>query len=361
MTNACFPPVAHAPKGRGAKSNDSGRFEAFTRHGFDDGWDRDEDAPPQLKTELQVEKARRIITHNDSPDIGFNSSINPYRGCEHGCIYCFARPSHAYMGLSPGIDFETKLFFKPEAARLLERELSSPSYRCERIQLGANTDPYQPIERRLMITREILKVLSRFRHPVTITTKNALVARDADILGPMGQDRLAMVSVSITTLDRKLARAMEPRASTPERRLWALRQLADAGVPVMVGFAPVIPGLNDHEMEEVLERAAEAGARHAHYVAIRLPWEIKDLFREWLQAEQPDRAGRVMSLIRQMRGGRDYDPTWGKRAKGEGPVAAVISRRFKLATRRLGLDNPHQGLDVTQFRRAAGGDQLELF
>ena len=359
MTQACFPP--NGPKGRGAKSNESGRFEAFTRHGFDDGWDAEADDPPRLKTELQAEKARKIITHNDSPDIGFNSSINPYRGCEHGCVYCFARPSHAFMGLSPGVDFETKLFFKPEAARLLEKELSHPGYRCERIQLGANTDPYQPIERKLMITREILKVLARFKNPVTITTKNALVARDADILGPMGQANLAMVSVSITTLDRRLARAMEPRASTPERRLWALRQLADAGVPVMVGFAPVIPGLNDHEMEEVLERAAEAGARHAHYVAIRLPWEIKDLFREWLEAERPDRAKRVMSLIRQMRGGRDYDPAWGKRARGEGPVAAVISRRFKLAKARFGLDRPYDQLDVTRFRRTAGGSQLELF
>ena len=361
MTQACFPPLGGA-RGRGAKSNATGRFEAFTHQGFDDGWNElDEDAPERLETTLQVEKARKIITHNDSPDIGFNSSINPYRGCEHGCIYCFARPSHAYMGLSPGIDFETKLFFKPEAARLLEKELSRPAYRCERIQLGANTDPYQPIERKLMITREILKVLSRFRQPVTITTKNALVARDADILGPMGQANLAMVSVSITTLDRKLARAMEPRASTPEKRLWALRQLAEAGVPVMVGFAPVIPGLNDHELEAVLERAAAAGARHAHYVAIRLPWEIKDLFREWLEAERPDRAKRVMSLIRQMRGGRDYDPTWGKRARGEGPVAAVMSRRFNLAKARFGLDQPYQNLDVTQFRHTAGGDQMELF
>ena len=359
----CFPPrdAPPLPKGRGAKSNDTGRFEAFTRHGFDDGWEREDDEPAQLETTLQVEKARKVITHNDSPDIGFNSSINPYRGCEHGCIYCFARRSHAYMGLSPGMDFETKLFFKPEAARLLEKELSSPGYRCERIQLGANTDPYQPIERKLMITREILKVLSRFRHPVTITTKNVLVTRDKDILGPMGQANLAMVSVSITTLDRKLARAMEPRASTPERRFQALRELADAGVPVMVGFAPVIPGLNDHEMEAVLERAAEAGARHAHYVALRLPWEIKDLFREWLEAERPDRAKRVMSLVRQMRGGKDYDATWGKRAKGEGPVAEVMSRRFKLAIRRFGLDRPYQGLDVTQFRRTAGGAQMELF
>jgi DNA repair photolyase len=363
MTQACFPPVGGGARGRGAKSNASGRFEAFTRHEFDDGWSEpvDDDAPPQLKTELQVEKARKIITENDSPDIGFNKSINPYRGCEHGCVYCFARPSHAYMGLSPGIDFETKLFFKPEAARLLEKELSNPAYRCERIQLGANTDPYQPIERKLLITREILKVLSRFRNPVTITTKSALVARDVDILGPMGAARLTSVAVSVTTLDRQLARAMEPRASTPERRLWAIRQLADAGVPAIVSFAPVIPGLNDHELEEVLERAKEAGARHATYVVIRLPWEIKDLFREWLEAERPDRAKRVISLIRQMRGGRDYDPTWGKRGRGEGPVAAVISRRFKLAKTRLGLDAPFQDLDVTQFRHTAASPQLELF
>ena len=354
-------PLPQPARGRGAKSNDTGRFEAFTHHAFDDGWEPDEERPAQLQTTLQAEAARKIITHNDSPDIGFNASINPYRGCEHGCIYCFARPSHAHMGLSPGIDFETKLFFKPEAARLLEKELSNPRYRCERIQLGANTDPYQPIERKLNITRGVLQVLSRFRHPVTITTKNALVARDKDILGPMGQANLAMVSISITTLDRRLARAMEPRASTPERRLQALRELSDAGVPTMVGFAPVIPGLNDHEMEAVMERAAEAGARAAHYVAIRLPWEIKDLFREWLEAETPDRAKRVMSLIRQMRGGKDYDAAWGKRATGEGPVAAVISRRFKLAKARFGLDQPYQSLDVTQFRNTAGGPQMELF
>ncbi len=362
MTQACFPPAGPPPpKGRGAKTNATGRFEAFTRHAMDDGWDREDDEPAQLQTTLQVEKARRIITENDSPDIGFNKSINPYRGCEHGCIYCFARPNHAYVGLSPGIDFETRLFFKPDAARLLEKELANPAYRCERIQLGAATDPYQPIERRLSITREILKVLARFRNPVTITTKSALVARDADILGPMGQANLASVALSVTTLDRALARAMEPRASTPERRIQAIRQLSEAGVPTIVSFAPVIPGLNDHELEEVLERCKEAGARHATYVAIRLPWEIKDLFREWLEAERPDRAKRVISLIRQLHGGRDYNPAFGKRGRGEGPVAAVISRRFKLAKIRFGLDAPFQNLDVTQFRRTAGSSQLELF
>jgi len=349
-------------RGRGARSNATGRFESLTNHACDDGWDLDEEPPAQIQTTLQAEAARRIITRNDSPDIGFDRSINPYRGCEHGCIYCFARPSHAYLGLSPGLDFETKLFFKPEAAKLLEKELSSPSYRCQRIQLGANTDPYQPIERKLKSTRSILEVLSRFNHPVTITTKNALVARDADILGPMGRQNLAMVSLSITTLDRALHRSMEPRASVPEQRLRAIRELTAAGVPMMVGFAPVIPGLNDHEMEAVLERAAEAGAVAAHYVALRLPWEIKDLFREWLESDHPDRARRVMSLVRQMRGGKDYDATWGKRATGEGPVAAIMARRFNAAKKRYGLDQVRVPLDVTRFKvPPKAGDQMTLF
>jgi DNA repair photolyase len=349
-------------RGRGARSNATGRFESLTSHDFDDGWGPDEEAPAQLHTTLQAEAARKIITRNDSPDIGFDRSINPYRGCEHGCIYCFARPSHAYLGLSPGLDFETKLFFKPEAAKLLEKELSRPSYRCQRIQLGANTDPYQPIERKLKSTRSILEVLARFNHPVTITTKNALVIRDADILGPMGREGLAMVSLSITTLDRALHRSMEPRASVPEQRLRAIRELSAAGVPTMVGFAPVIPGLNDHEMEAVLERAAEAGAVAAHYVALRLPWEIKDLFREWLASDHPDRASRVMSLVRQMRGGKDYDAEWGKRATGEGPVAAIMARRFRAACKRYGLDRPRVAMDVTRFRvPGSAGAQMSLF
>jgi DNA repair photolyase len=355
--------VALPVRGRGAKSNASGRFEAFTHQAFDDGWEHEgkDDAPAQLKTELQAETPRRIITHNDSPDIPFNASINPYRGCEHGCIYCYARPTHAYMGLSPGIDFETKLFFKPDAARLLERELGRKAYRCERIHMGSNTDPYQPIERGLKITREVLKVLARYRNPVTITTKNALVTRDADILGPMGRANLAMVSISITTLDRKLARAMEPRASTPDKRLAALKILSEAGVPTMVGFAPVIFGLNDHEMETVLERAAEAGARHAHFVTLRLPLEIRDLFVEWLHAERPDRAKRVMDLVRQSRGGRDNDPRFGSRMKGEGPVADAFAQRFRLAIRRLSMDRPFDRLDVTQFVRPGPPGQMELF
>ena len=349
-------------RGRASRSNESSRYDAFSRADFDDGWTEEDGQPARLETELLVDRARTIISRNDSPDIGFDRSINPYRGCEHGCIYCYARPSHAYLGLSPGLDFETKLFFKPEAALLLERELAKRSYRPERIQLGANTDPYQPIERKLRVTREILKVLARYKHPVGITTKNALVTRDIDILAPMAAERLAAVSISITTLDRKLARAMEPRASTPERRLDAIRQLAAAGVPAMVGFAPIIPGLNDHEMEAVLERAAEAGAVRAGFTVLRLPLEIKDLFREWLEAERPDRAGRVMSLVRQMRGGKDYDPEWTKRMRGEGPIADLIATRFRLAVRKFGLDKPLAPMEISLFRRpSANPDQMELF
>ncbi|HEY2659624.1 MAG TPA: PA0069 family radical SAM protein [Caulobacteraceae bacterium] len=354
------PPLA---RGRASQSNATGRFEAFARETFDDGWTDDDGPPKQRQTTLTPETARRIISRNDSPDIGFDQSINPYRGCEHGCIYCFARPTHAYMGLSPGLDFETKLFFKPEAPRLLEKELSRPSYKPAYIQLGANTDPYQPVEARLRITREILQVLAKFRHPVGITTKNALVTRDIDILGPMAADNLAMVAVSVTTLDRKLARAMEPRASTPDRRIDAIARLSASGVPAAVGFAPVIPGLNDHEMEAVLERAAEAGATLAYFTVLRLPLEIKDLFREWLAAERPDRAARVMSLVRQMRGGKDYDSDWGKRMRGEGPIADLIRTRFVIACRRLGLNGPNRRrMDLSLFRPPPKAtDQMDLF
>src|SRR5665213_2117083 len=334
-------------RGRGAVSNASGRFETLTGEAFDDGWTRDDEAPAPLRTTMTAEKARVIITRNDSPDVGFDRSINPYRGCEHGCIYCYARPAHAYMGLSPGLDFESKLFFKPEAARLLERELSKPSYTPGVIHIGGNTDPYQPVERRLRVTRQVLEVLARFRHPFSIITKSALIERDLDILGPMGEAGLARAAVSITTVDRKLARAMEPRAATPERRLSAVRSLAAAGVPTVVMFAPVIPGLNDHELEAVLQRAAQAGAAGAGYVALRLPLEIKDLFREWLGANRPDRAERVMSLVRQMRGGRDYAPAWGRRMKGEGPIAELIAQRFKIARRRFGLDRALPPLDIS--------------
>jgi DNA repair photolyase len=349
-------------RGRGAESNASGRYESQAREAFDDGWNDGDEAPAPLRTTLTAEKARVIITRNDSPDVGFDRSINPYRGCEHGCIYCYARPAHAYMGLSPGLDFESKLFFKPGAAQLLERELAKPSYKPGVIHIGGNTDPYQPQERRLGITRQVLEVMARFNHPLSIITKSGLIGRDLDILGPMGRAGLVHAAVSITTLDRSLARAMEPRAATPERRLEAVRRLADAGVPTIVMFAPAIPGLNDHEMEAVLERAAAAGASGSGYVALRLPLEIKDLFAEWLATRRPDRAERVMSLVRQMRGGRDYDPEWGKRMKGEGPIADMLAQRFRIAKRRYGLDRTLPPLDLSQFRvPARPGDQLDLF
>ncbi len=349
-------------RGRGARTNATGRYEAQTREAFDDGWTPDDVEPVQLTTTVTAEKAKVIITRNDSPDVGFSASINPYRGCEHGCIYCYARPAHAYMGLSPGLDFESKLFFKPQAAELLERELSKPRYVPEVIHIGGNTDPYQPQERRLRVTRQVIEVLSRFNHPFSIISKSGLILRDLDLLAPMAQKNLVRVAISITSLDRKLARSMEPRAATPEKRLDAVKRLSDAGVPVAVMFAPAIPGLNDHEMEAVLERAAEAGARSAGYVALRLPMEIADLFKEWLAADHPDRASRVMSLVRQMRGGKDYDSQWGKRMKGEGPIAALMSRRFSVAKTRYGLTRRLGDMDLTQFRPPPrAGSQIDLF
>lgn len=354
--------MVEAAKGRGARSNTSGRFESESVEAFDDGWTSADDGVPPLRTTLTPEHARTIITKNTSPDINFDRSINPYKGCEHGCIYCYARPSHAFMGLSPGLDFESRLFFKPEAARLLEQELSKPRYVCKRIHIGGNTDPYQPVERELKSTRAILEVMQRFRQPFSVITKSVLIARDADILGAMGRAGLASACVSITTLDRGLARAMEPRASTPARRLEAIARLSDAGCPVTVGFAPVIPGLNDHELESVLEAASKAGATSAMYVTLRLPLEIKDLFREWLADARPDRADRVMSLIRQTRGGRDYDPDWTQRMKGTGPVSELIAVRFRAAMRRYGLDAPRTPLDETQFRVPADmKKQMDLF
>ena len=357
-----MPPPLPAPRGRGAKSNASGRYEAEKREEYDDGWTVEDPEPAQITTTLTAERAKTIITRNDSPDVGFDRSINPYRGCEHGCIYCYARPAHAYMGLSPGIDFETKLFFKADAARLLEKEITSPRYVPKHIHIGGNTDPYQPAERKLKVTRSILEVLARYDHPFSIITKSALIARDVDIIGPMGAKGLVRTFVSITTLDRKLARDMEPRAATPERRLQAVRTLTEAGARVGVGFAPVIPGLNDHELEAVLEAAAKAGAVTAMYVALRLPLEIKDLFREWLESERPDRAKRVMSLIRQMRRGRDYDPDWGRRMTGEGPIADLIATRFSKAAARYGLDRPTPALRLDLFKRPRPGtNQLSLF
>jgi len=356
--------MAEAVKGRGARSNATGRFEPETVEAFDDGWTGEDAGAAPLRTTLTPEHARTIIAKNTSPDIGFDRSINPYKGCEHGCIYCYARPSHAWMGLSPGLDFESRLFFKPGAAGLLEREFAKPRYVCKRIHIGGNTDPYQPVERELNSTRSILEVMQRFRHPFSIITKSVLIARDADILGPMGQAGLASACVSVTTLDRGLARAMEPRASTPARRLEAIARLADAGCPVSVGFAPVIPGLNDHELESVLEAASKAGATSAMYVTLRLPLEIKDLFREWLADARPERAARVMSLIRQTRGGKDYDADWSQRMKGTGPVAELIAARFRAAVKRYGLEAPRRPLDETQFRVPASakiqGDLFDL-
>ncbi len=361
-----MPAPPHKPgvdaHGRGAVTNASGRYERFASEAFDDGWTGEDETPRPLRTELTPEKARAILSRNDSPDIGFDRSINPYRGCEHGCIYCYARPAHAYMGLSPGLDFESKLFFKPDAARLLEKELSRKNYAVDRVHIGGNTDPYQPTERKLQITRGVLQVLDRFNHPTSIITKSALVVRDLDILGPMAERGLVKVFVSITTLDRALARSMEPRASTPERRLWALQALSRAGVPTGVGFAPAIPGLNDHEMERVLERGAEAGAAEAMFVVLRLPLEIKDLFREWLEAERPDAAKKVMSLVRQMRGGKDYDAVWGQRMRGQGPIADLLSRRFQVACARHGLNRAPFGQRSDLFRvPQAARTQLDLF
>ncbi|SFS45398.1 PA0069 family radical SAM protein [Brevundimonas viscosa] len=354
--------MAEAAKGRGARSNATGRYEPETLEAFDDGWTGEDAEVAPLRTTLTPERARTIITRNSSPDVGFDRSINPYRGCEHGCIYCYARPAHAFMGLSPGLDFESRLFWKPGAAGLLEQELARPRYVGRHIHIGGNTDPYQPVERELKATRSVLEVLQRFNHPLSIITKSVLIARDADILGAMGREGLASALVSITTLDRKLARAMEPRASTPAKRLEAISRLADAGCPVGVGFAPVIPGLNDHELEAVLEAAAKAGATSAMYVTLRLPLEIKDLFREWLEDARPDRAARVMSLVRQTRGGRDYDPEWSHRMKGEGPVAELIGTRFRAALKRYGLDGPRPALDTSRFRVPADmKKQLDLF
>jgi DNA repair photolyase len=348
-------------KGRGARSNESSRYDAERRVGFDDGWGTDDEAPPPIKTEVSRDTTRTIIARNTSPDISFNQSINPYRGCEHGCIYCFARPTHAYLGLSPGLDFESKLLVKPDAAKLLEAELKKPSYRPQVIAMGTNTDPYQPVEREWRVTRSILQVMAEFKNPVGIVTKSALITRDIDILAPMAAEGLAKVAVSITTLDRKLARIMEPRAATPERRLETLRALSTAGIPTTVMTAPIIPALNDEEMETILARAAEAGATQAGYTLLRLPLEIKDLFREWLETQVPDRAKHVMSLVRSMRNGKDYDSNWGTRMTGTGPYASLIAQRFAIATRRLGLNEKHVPLDISKFRRPPQtGDQLAL-
>ncbi|MCO6392060.1 PA0069 family radical SAM protein [Aliihoeflea aestuarii] len=347
-------------RGRGAGVNPSGRYEKHQRDVFDDGWSSFEELPP-FKTDVQIEKPRTIITRNESPDISFDRSINPYRGCEHGCVYCFARPTHSYMGLSAGLDFESKLFAKPDAPRLLEKELAKEGYQPKTIAIGTNTDPYQPIEKQWRIMREILEVLEAYDHPVGIVTKSALVMRDIDILSRMAEKGLAKVALSVTTLDRKLARAMEPRAATPPRRLETIRALSEAGIPTSVMIGPVIPGINDSEIERILDSATAAGASEAGYVILRLPLEVSSIFKDWLLQHYPDRYRHVMSLVRSMRDGKDYDAEWGKRMRGSGPYAWQIGRRFELAAKRLGLNTQRMKLRADLFTPPARrGEQLSL-
>jgi DNA repair photolyase len=351
---------------RGARSFIQGRFESVARETFDDGWTAEEQSETALKTEVTIERARSIMSHNDSPDVGFDRSINPYRGCEHGCIYCYARPSHAYLELSPGLDFETKLFAKTNAAELLRETLAKPGYAPQPIALGANTDCYQPIERKYKITRQILEVLAECQHPVTMVTKSALVERDLDLLAPMAEKNLVRVYVSIGTLDRELARKLEPRAASPQRRLDILKNLSQNGVPCGVMVAALIPALNDKTMEHVLEAAAQAGACEAAYVIMRLPNELKDLFKEWLAEHYPQRAEHVVSIIHQMRGGKDNDPRFGTRMTGTGNYAELMEKRFDIACRKYGLnsrDAPHgrSELDCSRFKPPTLDGQMALF
>ena len=352
-------------KGRGAASNPEGRFESVRHHAEDDGWQDAllDEAAPRPRTRVREERARTIISRNDSPEVPFEQSINPYRGCEHGCIYCFARPSHSYLNLSPGLDFETKLFAKTNAAEQLARELARPGYRCTPINLGANTDPYQPIERQYQVTRSVLEVLAAASHPCTIVTKSALVERDLDLLAPMAKQRLVQVFVSCAQLDNHLAAKLEPRASAPHRRIAVIKALNDAGVPCGVLVAPIIPALTDRDLEHVLEAAAQAGAHVAGYTVLRLPWELKTLFREWLQLHVPQRAEHVMSLVRQLRGGRDYNSDFRTRMHGEGEFARLLSRRFDVACRKFGYTRRGElPLDCTQFTPPrAASPQGELF
>ncbi len=355
---------AHEPahqRGRGAISNQTGRFERETHATFDDGWDAGATAPTRIDTQLTAETARSLISFNRSPDIHFDRSVNPYRGCEHGCIYCFARPTHAYSGLSAGLDFETRLFYKPNGPDVLRRELSRPEYVPRVIALGVNTDAYQPVEKRLRLTRALLGVLAEFNHPVSLLTKSALIQRDIDLIAPLAEKGLARVGVSLTTLDPVLARRMEPRAASPHLRLETMRALSDAGIPVIAMTAPLIPALNDAEIEALLEASAGAGANWAGYVLLRLPLEIKDLFHEWLAEHYPDRAARIINLLREMRGGKDYDPRWFERGRGRGPYSELIAKRFRRAARAHGLDGERPPLRTDLFRpREAPGGQLLL-
>lgn len=352
---------ADAPrKGRGAASNDAGRYESLSRVSVDDGWSSADEAPPPLRTTLTPDASRSVISTNQSPDIPFDCSINPYRGCEHGCVYCYARPTHAWLGLSPGLDFESKLFFKPRAAERLKEELSKSGYRCTPIALGSNTDPYQPSERKLGVTRSILEVLNEAQHPVRIVTKAALVERDIDLLSDMARKNLCIVSISVTTLDHELARRMEPRATAPARRLRTIETLSGAGIPVNVLVAPIIPVLTDAETESILTRVREAGACSAGYVLLRLPLEIKDLFHDWLNTHYPLKAEHVIARVRDTRGGKDYDAAFGRRMRGTGQYADLIANRFALAVKRLRFPGDPQ-LDISLFRPPVGDGQMQLF
>ncbi|PJJ18823.1 DNA repair photolyase [Janthinobacterium sp. 67] len=359
---AMLPPQSlKAKKGRGAVSNLQGRYEVHARAGFDDGWSvggldgaAGEEAAPAWKTQVSDEQARTILTRNASPDLPFNMSLNPYRGCEHGCIYCFARPTHSYLGLSPGLDFESRIYAKVNAPELLRRELARPSYVPEPIALGVNTDAYQPCERERQLTRRVLEVLQECDHPVALITKSSLIERDIDILAPMAARHLAAVAVTVTTLDPAIARTLEPRAAAPARRLRTIRTLTEAGIPVGVSIAPIIPFVTEPEIEQLLEAVRDAGAIHAHYVVLRLPWEVSPLFQQWLEAHFPERAQRVMNRVREMRGGKDYDSAFGARMRGEGVWADLIRQRFEKAVHRLGLHGKggrFKQLDCTQFRR----------
>jgi DNA repair photolyase len=356
-------------RGRGATFNPGNRYRRDTREAYDDGWAQtpaegeDEPESRQIPTTVTIQRARTIIARNDSPDISFTQSINPYQGCEHGCIYCYARPSHAYLDLSPGLEFETKLFAKPDAATLLRAEMAKPGYVCDPIALGSNTDPYQPIEREWKVTRQILEVLAEHEHPFSIVTKSALVERDLDIIAPMAAKNMARVYISVTSLDNEIARTLEPRAAAPMRRLQAIRTLSDAGVQVGVLVAPIIPQLTDKFLESILEAAAANGATSAGWIMLRLPLEISPLFRAWLDQHYPLRAAHIMSIVQQLRGGRDYDSTFGTRMRGIGSFADLIEKRFDLAVKRLGLNRGRdEGFDTSRFRPPrANPAQGELF
>lgn len=357
-----LPPPEKQRRGRGATINPMGRFETQDRFLVSDEWETSDHEGERLPTTVTIEQAKSIITQNKSPDLPFDQSINPYRGCEHGCIYCFARPTHSYLNLSPGLDFETKLFAKPNAADLLIKEIRKKGYVCKPIALGTNTDPYQPIERHQKLTRSIIKTLAGAQHPFTITTKSDLVLRDIDILAPLAAKNLIAVGISVTSLDHTLSRLMEPRASTPSKRLNAIKKLSEAGIPVVAQIAPIIPAINDAELEQIMQATRDKGASSALYLMVRLPFEVSDLFKSWLSEHFPDRAEKVMNLIRSIRDGKENDPNFGSRMRGQGPYADLIDRRFTLATKKLGFSKRKHNLATHHFKAPqVSGDQLDLF